>query len=99
MTTAIIFPLMSRTVPCNTSSGIEWQRLPPVQLELGPTLPTLRITLWNGSLRPFWPTGLAGGFFSVTGAALSPAFGGGVLLVTTVTLAAGGVLLVTWVAL
>src|SRR5215472_1578042 len=78
---------MSRTVPCKTSSGIERQRLPPVQFAPGPEGPVVRMGLTKGSRRPFCPIGR--GFFSGAGAAATSAvFAGGVLtavdgLVTT----------------
>src|SRR5215471_5127487 len=46
---------MSFTVPARTSSGIERQRLPPVQFAPGPLGPAKRIGLTNGSRRPSAP--------------------------------------------
>src|SRR5215472_8014783 len=46
---------MSFTVPARTSSGIERQRLPPVQFAPGPLGPARRIGLTNGSRRPSAP--------------------------------------------
>lgn len=84
-TTASIFPLMSLTVPCNTSSGIERQRLPVVQLGPGPDGPPTRNGLTNGSLRPAAPLGRAGSFFAAAGTT-SAALTGRVALVAAVGL-------------
>src|SRR5260370_25511217 len=68
---------MSRTVPCRTSSGIERQRLPPVQFAPGPPpAAILRSGLMKGSRRPFCASGLAGGFFSATTGATSAPLAG-----------------------
>jgi hypothetical protein len=75
-TTANIFPLMSRTVPCKTNSGMERHRLPVVQFEGAPPLSAARITLRNGSLRPKAPP-REGVFLSGVTAVLAGA--GGVL--------------------
>src|SRR5690242_20440265 len=82
-TTAIIFPVMSRTVPCRTSSGMARQRFPLAQLCPGPTDETLRIGLTKGSRRPAAPIRRAGtGFFS--------SFGGGSTRATLGCLTAPG---------
>jgi hypothetical protein len=94
-TTAIILPLMSLTVPCNTNSGMERHFLPPVQLADGPELLTVRIGLINGSLRPFCPTGRGAGFFSATGGVASAILAGGFLLVTAAAGALGVVTAMT----
>src|SRR5215813_5237567 len=58
---------MSRTVPCNTSSGMARQRFPPVQLIPGPPALTVRMGLTKGSRRPFCPIGRGGaGFFGAS---------------------------------
>src|SRR5262249_22206015 len=69
---------MSRTVPCKTSSGIERQRLPPVQFAPGPAGPAVRMGLTKGSRRPLGPAGLGAGCFSGAGAATSAVLGAGV---------------------
>lgn len=65
-TTAIILPLISRTVPCNVSSGIARQRLPLVQFCVGFTALALRMGLTNGSRLPAAPIKRGAGFFSGT---------------------------------
>ncbi len=87
-TTAIIFPLMSRTVPCKTNSEMERQRLPVVQFEAGPVAPAARMGLTNGSLRPLAPAGRKDGFFSAGGGAASTILGDAVLPGALVVLAA-----------
>src|SRR5579864_6393810 len=77
---------MSFTVPRSTNSGMERHRLPPVHPGPGPKLPTARIGLTKGSLRPLARIILVGGFFSgaeVVAVLARVAEGGGVL--TTIT--------------
>src|ERR1051326_3705145 len=75
-TTAIIFPVVSFTVPCKTSSGIARQRFPLVQFGSGPFTLRARIGLTNGSLRPRAPHA------RVTGLGFSSAFATGPACVT-----------------
>src|SRR5262249_41209760 len=79
------------TVPARTSSGIERQRLPPVQFAPGPVGPARRIGLTNGSRRPSAPMrGFATTAAVAAGVGVATGVLAGALAAALVALAAAG---------